>query len=256
LGLGNAILECRVHARFSLHAGDPDTWRRMHPKDDLKHFVQGGKNLMEMASRAPEQFEALYVICNANCGTIPEMISFAVSRGVRKILFRPMRLFKDRQGRTMNAVLQPTAEQYRDASRTIERLQKELRGSVSIQSIPFEQNCFDAARGRPSSQDFYDWRSCYIGYVLTVIERDGNVWGCLPESSDGIPLGNIHETSFKKIWFGKSYESFRRRQLFQDRQSLNALGCQSYCQHLETNIRLNRVKPWRRFVKPSSRVLP
>lgn len=251
--LRNAILDNRVHARFSLHAGDPDTWQRLHPRDDLMHFIQAGINLLDLTSQSPAHVEVLYVICNANCGAIPEMVSFAASHGVRKILFRPMRLFKDRQGHYMNASLLPSAEQYRDASGIIAKLQREFRGRISIQSIPFEQNCFDAKQGRPSSREFYVSRSCYIGYVLTVIERDGNVWGCLPESSDGVPLGNIHETPFKEIWHGRPYEDFRRKQLLQDKGPLSPLGCHSYCQHLETNIRLNRLKPWRRFAKPSAR---
>jgi radical SAM protein with 4Fe4S-binding SPASM domain len=251
--LSKAILDCRVHARFSLHAGDPETWQRLHPRDSVENFSQAGKNLLDLASQCPEQVEVLYVICNANCGAIPEMASFAASHGVRKILFRPMRLFKDRHGFTMNASLLPSAEQYQDASRMIEKLQHTYHGRISIQSIPFEHNCFDAEQGRPSSRDFYNTRSCYIGYALTVIERDGNVWGCLPESSDGVPLGNIHETPFKEIWYGSKYQDFRRKQLFQEKESLNPLGCQSYCQHLETNIRLNRLKPWRRFAKPSAR---
>jgi radical SAM protein with 4Fe4S-binding SPASM domain len=241
----HAILRGRVHTRFSLHAGDPETWQRMHPRDDLKNFDQAGKNLRALTSQALERIEVLYVLCNANCKRIPEMISFASAHNVQKVLFRPMRLFKDRQGRYMNSSMMPSAEEYREASRLIARFQNELCGIMSVESVPFQQNSYNGHEERPDSRSFYRTRSCYIGHVLTVIERDGNVWGCLPESSGGVPLGNIHQTSFRDIWYGHRYRKFRRNRLFEDKESLDCQDCHSYCQHLETNIRLNRLRPWR-----------
>ena len=102
----------------------------------------------------------------------------------------------------------PSAQEYVEAASVITRFQKELRGRISVQSIPFEQHCFDPEQGRPSSRAFYRSRSCYIGYVLTVVERDGTVWGCVPEATHGEPLGNIHQTSFREIWMNS--EAFQR----------------------------------------------
>ena len=243
--LREAIIERRVHTRFSLHAADAETWQRLHPHDDIRSFAQANENLTYITARAPELAEVLFVICSLNIGKIPDMISFAQDHGARRILFRPMRLFRDRQGKYMNAALQPTAEQYREAAATIVRLKRAQRGSISIQSIPFDQTLYDSKLGRPSSRSFYLTRSCYIGYVLAVIERDGSVWGCLPESSGGMPMGNIAETSFRDIWFGPNYRRFREKMLFADKSALDHHGCHSYCQHLETNIRLNRLISWR-----------
>ena len=145
----------------------------------------------------------------------------------------------------------PSAQEYVEAASVITRFQKELRGRISVQSIPFEQHCFDPEQGRPSSRAFYRSRSCYIGYVLTVVERDGTVWGCVPEATHGEPLGNIHQTSFREIWYGRKYEMFRRQQLFLDKDALDPGGCHTYCQHLETNVRLNRIFPARGRVKPA-----
>ena len=236
-----SITAGQVNVRFSLHAGDAESWQQIHPHDDLKFFKQAGKNLLQLTGVAPERVEVLFVICKSNYKKINEMVAYASDHGVKRILFRPMRLFKDRSGQYMNAHLLPNAEEFQEAAMAVARCQQELQGHISVQSVPFEQNCFDSAQGRPSSRAFYLSRSCYIGYVLTVIERDGSVWGCLPESSDGESLGNIHEKSFREIWYGRPYENFRRRQLFLDKSALDHEGCHSYCQHLDTNIRLNRV---------------
>ena len=110
------------------------------------------------------------------------MISYALDHGVRKILFRPMRLFRDRHGKYMNAELLPTAKEYHEAASIIARLKMELQGQISIQSVPFEQTLYDSELGRPS-RSFYLTRACYIGYVLAVIERDevfGDVCRNLP----------------------------------------------------------------------------
>ncbi len=240
-----AIHAGKVGVRFSLHGGDAETWHRIHPYDDLSYFRQAEQNLRELTGTAPERVEVLFVICKTNCDKIKEMVQFARDHGVRKILFRPMRLFKDRIGQFMNAHLLPDAGEFQEASGIVARFRQELRGKIDVHSVAFEQNSFDQERNRPSSRTFYLSRSCYIGYVLTVIERDGNVWGCLPESSSGEPLGSIHEASFREIWYGRAYEDFRRKQLFLDKSLLDDEGCHTYCQHLDTNIRLNRLRLWK-----------
>ncbi len=249
--LRGALIEGRVKTRFSLHAGEESTWQKMHPRDDTRYFRQAGENLSFLTSQAPDRVEVLFVICNLNFRKIPEMIAYASVHGVRNILFRPMRLFRNQCGEYMNASLQPKAEEYKEAADAIAAFQRELRGKIRVQSVPFEEHCFNRELERPSSRAFYLSRSCFIGYVLTVIERDGGVWGCLPESSDGVPLGNIHEMTFRDIWSGQKYAGFRRKHLFLNKAELDHHGCHSYCQHLDTNIRLNRIKPWRRLRKPS-----
>jgi MoaA/NifB/PqqE/SkfB family radical SAM enzyme len=249
--LRNALAEGRVKTRFSLHAGEEKTWQRLHPHDSIQYFRQAGENLRHLTTHAPDRVEVLFVICNLNFQRIPEMVSYASEHGAETILFRPMRLFKDRNGQYMNDSLMPNAEEYRNAASTIAGLQREFRGKILIQSIPFEEHSFNQALERPSSRTFYLSRSCYIGYVLAVIERDGGVWGCLPESSEGRPLGSIFETSFRNIWFGENFAGFRRKQLFLKKEELDHQGCHTYCQHLDTNIRLNRIRFWRNLRKPS-----
>ena len=38
-----AIIHGRVHTRFSLHAGDVETWQNLHPRDDIRSFAQETK---------------------------------------------------------------------------------------------------------------------------------------------------------------------------------------------------------------------
>lgn len=238
--LMTALLKGRVRVRFSLHAGDEETWERIHPKDDIRYFRQAGENLRRLAAEAPDLPEVLYVICNLNFGQIRQMASYALNHGIQRILFRPMRLFKDKNGRYMNDHLLLNEEQYRQAANAIARCREEFRGRILIRAVPFEESRYDPDLRRASSLDFYRSSRCYIGYVLTVIEKDGNVWGCLPESSGGKPMGNVFQTPFRDIWFGEEYAAFRQRQLRLDKSPSDPDACHTYCQHLDTNFRLNR----------------
>lgn len=251
-----ALRAARVHVRFSLHAGDIRTWQEMHPHDDPGCFHQAERNLRFLTAADPNLTEVLYVICKSNVHRVRDMVVFARDHGIKVILFRPMRLFKDRAGQFMNAHLMPGEDEFRDAAAIVTECRRELRGTMKVLSVPFEQNCFDPFRGRPSSRDFYLSRSCYIGYVLAVVERDGGVWGCLPESTDGIPLGNIHEKPFRDIWRSAQYDCFRREKLFAVKQALPREGCHTYCQHLDTNLRLNKIRPWRRSGRRSCTGVP
>lgn len=240
-----AILDADVKVRISTHAGDRAAWKAVHPDDDDRVFDRVAENLRRLCNRRPDRVEVLYVMTNLNCGGVQAMLDFACATGVRHLLFRPMRLFPDAQGREMNRQLMLSREQY-------ERLQAELddavsryRGRLDIQAVPFLENRFDDVLGRPSSCAYYREHSCYIGSVLTVIASNGDVWGCVEESSTGAPLGNIHLARFKDIWWSEAYGRFRDRQLFREKAALSPDGCHSFCQHLGINRKLNNVRRFR-----------
>jgi MoaA/NifB/PqqE/SkfB family radical SAM enzyme len=48
---------------------------------------------------------------------------------------------------------------------------------------------------------------CYVGWVHTRIKMDGTVFPC---NSCYMPMGNLHQESFEKIWNGAPYRRFRR----------------------------------------------
>jgi len=60
----------------------------------------------------------------------------------------------------------------------------------------------------------YDWNlgrtHCAIPYVEPTIESDGNVYPCNVFTDEQLSMGNVYETPFLDIWFGKRYQEFRR----------------------------------------------
>jgi MoaA/NifB/PqqE/SkfB family radical SAM enzyme len=240
--LMDEIIRADVKVRVSVHGGDQQTWQSIHPDDDPSLFEQTRRNLHRLASVRPDHVEILYVMTNRNCDRIGPMLDLAAATGVRHILFRPMRLFPDPQGKTMNRDLMLSHSQYEKLRTELLEIVTKTKGIFDISAVPFWENSYDDDLGRPSSRNYYLKNSCFIGSVLTVIGLDGTVWGCVEESSENAPLGNLNDNSFRKIWWGEPYFRFRERQLFRDKESLIACGCYSFCQHLGINRKLNNFR--------------
>jgi MoaA/NifB/PqqE/SkfB family radical SAM enzyme len=240
-----AIRDADVKVRVSAHAGDRATWKAVHPDDDDRVFDRIAENVRRLADGRPDRVEILFVLTNLNCDGVAAMLDLAGATGVRHLLFRPMRLFPDAQGRDMNRHLMLTRGQYERLQAELRSATDRLRGRIDIQAVPFLENRFDDALDRPSSCGYYRHNSCYIGSVLTVIASNGDVWGCVEESSGGVPLGNVHRAAFRDIWWGEPYRAFRERQLFRDKHAMSADGCHSFCQHLGINRKLNNARRFR-----------
>jgi MoaA/NifB/PqqE/SkfB family radical SAM enzyme len=236
-----AMAEGRVSARISVHAGDRDTWARVNPSSDPRLFDAIARGAARLAGGGRSEVELLFVLQRANIDGIDAMLELAATTGAGRVLFRPMRLYNGRDGRPMNDHLLLDRDQHRSAVAAIARGRERHRGRFVVDSVPFDVSVWSDGLGRPSSLPFYDRRACLLGWVFSLILRDGTVLGCLEESFDR-PLGNVREQSFRSIWWSDAYQAFRRQQRFDDRAGLDATSCLGWCQHLATNRRLNDIK--------------
>jgi len=223
--------------RVSLHAGDRETWAALHKRGDPALFDTIERGVSRLAQGNPRLIEVLFVIMNANLDNLPQMMDFALRTGVRRVLFRPMRLFSDFKGGHMNAHLQMNKAQYEEARHIILEYKKR-HTDLEIDLTPFLESAFDEGRGRPSSLDFFEKRACLLGWVMTVINVDGTLVGCLDESFDR-PLGNVFESSLKEIWWSEAYAAFRARGLRIGKGDPSQEGCHTYCQHVAVNRKMN-----------------
>lgn len=236
------LRRCRVKVRFSVHAGSPDTWRAVHPGPGRDLFPRLGETLAAVSRDRAELTEILFVLFKTNWRTWPEMLAFAQQFGPVSVLLRPMRLYLDRAGRPMNDHLRLSEAEFAELDRDLRASLDARRGPLSVSAAGFEYSAFDPDLGRPSTWDFYARRSCYIGYALIVVLTDGTVLPCLEESFDE-PLGNVHTTPLREIWWSPAYQRFRERQRQARRLSREKTECLSWCQHLGINRKLNRLNP-------------
>jgi radical SAM protein with 4Fe4S-binding SPASM domain len=235
------VVRNRVGVRVSLHAGDPETWRRINPGLSSDLFEKAVRGMRHLAELKPEQLEVLFVILKENYDRIAEMVELSASNGIRNILFRPMRLYKNAEGRHMNDHLMLSREQHAEAAAAIQHFRQSHRSRLSINASPFEMSSYMDRLGRPSSGRFYENNACLLGWVFSLILKDGTVLGCLEESFD-MPMGNIFEKSFREIWWSDNYRRFRRQQLFAKDELCSDEDCRTWCQHLRTNRRLNLIR--------------
>ncbi len=90
--------------------------------------------------------------------------------------------------------------------------------------------------------DYYRRYPCYTGWTYVMVLENGDVRPCCYCLK---PLGNISTSSFKDIWFGKTYNSFRERSknLPISQETIPGCACFGSCGSVLDNIKtLERFK--------------
>jgi MoaA/NifB/PqqE/SkfB family radical SAM enzyme len=81
---------------------------------------------------------------------------------------------------------------------------------------------------------------CYAGWIFSRVLADGSVAPCCR----GVKkiMGNIHESSFRDIWFSEKYNEFRAKAKFlsKDNHYFKDIGCIKECDNLMHNIEMHR----------------
>jgi radical SAM protein with 4Fe4S-binding SPASM domain len=85
----------------------------------------------------------------------------------------------------------------------------------------------------------YERIPCYIGHEYALITADGSVLFCCQCTQ---PLGNLHQDSFRQIWYSEAYRQAREqaRCLPQERQPLRECECFTACSHVVVNLDVYR----------------
>jgi len=89
---------------------------------------------------------------------------------------------------------------------------------------------------------------CVIGWNFARVLPNGNVNACL--KAHRIPVGNLHESSFKEVWNGEKQFEFRQKTAVGDPtdpyftligNDINStkIGCHRGCDDIERNRRLS-----------------
>jgi len=246
-----SILAYRVGLRCSVHAADKTTWARIHPHDDVSSFDRMARAVRRLAAAGPDRISVLFVLFKTNHQTIDSMVKFALEAGVVHVLFRPITFYKDKNGNCMNDHLALSREEH---DRVVEKLtayQKELKDKLKIDMTPFRLSRYDNSRKRSNSFDYYRRKnSCLISWVLSVITKDGDILpGCVEEAFPRM-AGNVFKDRFRDVWWSRTLQEFRKKQLFKDLSGMSPSDCLGWCQHLITNRKLNNYRKLRLFSRP------
>jgi MoaA/NifB/PqqE/SkfB family radical SAM enzyme len=221
----------RAHFRFSLHAGDPDTWLRVHPTGTAKQYERLCRVIRTLSVTGRSRVSTMHVIHRANFRKVQAMVEQARDLGVKEILFRPVRA----EGPLAQVVL--SQEEETELRPELQRC-LELAASHGIRTNLAEylaSNLYIRA-GVLNTWHLYRQIPCYLGWIYAEFDRDGTMRPCI--NSD-IALGKAGEVRLKEMWHSQLYWAYRRqgRRLPQRSEPVSGCACRA-CLMSKHNLNL------------------
>jgi MoaA/NifB/PqqE/SkfB family radical SAM enzyme len=207
----------RAHFRFSIHAGDVETWLSVHPSGSSKDFENLSRVIKMLASAKTPHVSTMHVIHKGNYLQVRQMVEHAKELGVKEILFRPVRA----EGAFTKVVLSPKEE---DELGCRLKLSLELAERYGIRTNLQEyiENNLHIRSGRLNTMLLYRKIPCYIGWIYGEFDIDGTMTPCL--NSERV-MGCAGREPLSDIWHSQRYWSFRRESRSLPKRSKPVKGC-------------------------------
>jgi MoaA/NifB/PqqE/SkfB family radical SAM enzyme len=208
----------RAHYRFSIHAGDAETWLRVHPLGRAQQFERLCRVIKILVRAGTARVSTTHVIHRANRHNTPQMVEHARELGVDEILFRPVRA----EGSLVQVVLDAEEEK---------ELRKQLTSSLRLaEAYGIRTNLREylatnlyIGSGVLQTAHLYRRIPCYIGWLYAEFDLDGTMRPCLHSE---IAMGRAGEDRVQDIWRSSRYMGFRREALGMPRHGGLVRGCQ------------------------------
>jgi MoaA/NifB/PqqE/SkfB family radical SAM enzyme len=207
--------------RFSLHAGDVETWLRIHPAGTAAQWERLSRVIETLVRSGTSTVVTMHVLQKANYRNIQKMIEHAHRHGVRQILFSPVRA----TGSLAPVLL--TAEEEEWVRHELRRCTP-LAESLGIQTNArqYLQTGGYVESGQLQTASVFRHLPCYVGWLQAFLLADGTVAPCDGSSRN---LGQAAEQSLMAIWRSPQYQSFRREAITLPARGKPVEGC--LCDH-------------------------
>lgn len=167
---------------ISIDGTSQDTYQQYRIGGNLEKVIEGTKNIIrikkELKSKTPHVIFQFLVV-RPNEHQVPEVYALAKQLGVDQVLLKTAQIYDYANG----SDLLPVQERY-------SRYKKNTNGSYSIKNS-LDNHCWKM------------WHSC-------VITWDGKVVPCCFDKDAHYVLGDLTQESFRQIWYGERYDTFRR----------------------------------------------
>jgi len=223
----------RMHVSFN--AATDDVYAKLHPGSPPGMRQRIIDRLSDMAEYAeaealrPIEVEFSSVLNRLNMHEIPQMVEAA--RDARAGWFMLI-LMGPAEGAEE---LLPRPEDWILIQHDIER----AAGRARRWGIQTNLDAIRSSASTAGTRSVYERIPCYIGHEYALVTGDGDVMFCCQCSQ---PLGNLHEDSFRKIWYSDAYRQARRqaRELPQSQEHLPGCECFTACSHVVVNLDVYR----------------
>ena len=207
----NSQLDC---LKVSLWGSTKNVYESNYPgtnPDYFERIVDGLKSLAsDKRSRASLKPTVIlhHPINRNNFRTLDEFVSLAHKTGCNGVSFSPL---KTRRGGLLSASLCPDEE--KEVLSSLSRLE------TKVNALGLKHNIRDTLRRYEVGEAVWRMFPCYVGFLMTRVKVDGTIVPCNPCN---LPMGNLNESSFQKIWNNDAYREFRQQTI--TRQGLDCNG--------------------------------
>jgi len=258
------------HLTVSTWAATAGTYASTHPnknEDTFRQIVENLRFLNQIKQKTPHI--TLYnVISSINCHELKGMIALAKDTGSESAEFT---LIDTIPGKTDKLILNP--EQIEEVERQAKEIAQGMDTNGYFDGI--EVCRFDSFLRRISSspdlaratydRNIIDSMPCCIGWCFSRIMANGDVNACL--KAHRIPVGNLYQQSFHRIWNGKKQRNFRKKTLVYEKKDpffrligndpdIKESGCYKSCDDISRNIDIhNRIISLTTFEHKVAKVL-
>lgn len=166
---------------ISIDGTSQDTYQQYRIGGNLDKVIEGTKNIIrmkkELKSKTPHVIFQFLVV-RPNEHQVPDVYALARQLGVDQVLLKTAQIYDYANG----SDLLPEQEKY-------SRYKKNADGRYTIKNS-LDNHCWKM------------WHSC-------VITWDGNVVPCCFDKDAHHVLGDLTKDSFRQIWYGEKYNTFR-----------------------------------------------
>ena len=256
----------------SLWAATPETYSRTHPNKSeatFKQLIDTVRYMVRLKNGGPPNIVLYNVIMNLNYHELEATIDLATGLGVDAVEFTVMDAIP---GRTDKLLL--NEQQQAEVLEACRRIQNQmfgttLKGGLEVRLSDFMRRVsIPGASKGDYETEMLDRIPCHIGWNFSRIVADGNVNACL--KAHRIPVGNIYESSFWKIWNSPEQRHFRRKTkggtkndpffMMIGNDETAKVGCYRGCDDIDRNRRLwNRMQqqtlPYKMLLKGAGYLL-
>jgi MoaA/NifB/PqqE/SkfB family radical SAM enzyme len=221
----------------SLWASSSEAYKLNYPGTSPDNFVKTVNGLKLLSRFKTEQKSKIpfvvlhHPINHHNFQKIDELIDLALNTGCNAISFSA---FFPSQGELTSLALSPEEEKFVFLSLN--------NAKNRLNSLSINHNINYILLRYRIGEAVWNKLPCYIAWIHAQIKVDGTVFPCC---RCDLPLGNLKENSFHKIWNGSAYRIFRRKML--TRKGLTSVGrhCNcSFCSFVGDNMRVHRLFKW------------
>ncbi|MFA5362813.1 MAG: radical SAM protein [Candidatus Omnitrophota bacterium] len=243
----------------SLHAGNAQTYARVHPNknketfyriQEVLEYLMRERKLRGQESPTPfPHVDLYYVIFNENYRDIRDMVDFAAEIRANSLEFMPVDVIPGKTDSLLltDAQRKEVIEEVKAQKLRLDEFNKREGGIVTFieqyDSFISRMSAESAVRGGYEAHTVTA-QPCYAGWAFARILANGNVNPCL--KAHRISVGNIYEQPFGKIWNGAEQREFRRKSFALDgkddyfrligNDEQSRFGCLNSCDNIQINV--------------------